>query len=141
MFRILNRSKSKFPISVFGRLCVCRSVSGRIVGSVWWFFTLILISSYTANLAAFLTVERMRSQITLYGKMWEFMNSRKHVFVRTYDEGIQRVRASKGKYALLIESPKNDYTNEREPCDTMKVGRNLDAKGFGVATPLGSPLR
>ncbi|XP_044734636.1 glutamate receptor 1-like [Chrysoperla carnea] len=149
-----------------------RSVSGRIVGSVWWFFTLILISSYTANLAAFLTVERMvapinspedlasqteveygtlyhgstwdffrRSQITLYSKMWEYMKSRKHVFVHTYDEGIRRVRASKGKYALLIESPKNDYINEREPCDTMKVGRNLDAKGFGVATPLGSPLR
>jgi len=73
--------------------------------------------------------------------MWEFMSSRKHVFVRTYDEGIRRVRTSKGKYALLIESPKNDYINEREPCDTMKVGRNLDAKGFGVATPLGSPLR
>ncbi|XP_071445924.1 glutamate receptor 1-like isoform X2 [Hetaerina americana] len=155
-----------------GNLIFPRSISGRIVGSVWWFFTLILISSYTANLAAFLTVERMvapinspedlasqtevqygtlyhgstwdffrRSQITLYSKMWEFMNSRKHVFVRTYDEGIRRVRQSKGKYALLIESPKNDYTNEREPCDTMKVGRNLDAKGFGVATPLGSPLR
>lgn len=41
----------------------CRSVSGRIVGSVWWFFTLIIISSYTANLAAFLTVERMQSPI------------------------------------------------------------------------------
>lgn len=169
-----------------------RSISGRIVGAVWWFFTLILISSYTANLAAFLTVERMvapinspedlasqteveygtlvngatwdffkvptsipqysscgkksisglqRSQITLYSKMWEYMNSRKHVFVKSYDEGIKRVRQSKGKYALLIESPKNDYINEREPCDTMKVGRNLDAKGFGVATPLGSPLR
>lgn len=73
--------------------------------------------------------------------MWEYMNSRKHVFVRTYDEGIRRVRTSKGKYAFLIESPKNDYTNEREPCDTMKVGRNLDTKGFGVATPLSSPLR
>lgn len=73
--------------------------------------------------------------------MWEYMNSRKHVFVRSYDEGIRRVRQSKGKYALLIESPKNDYINEREPCDTMKVGRNLDSKGFGVATPLGSPLR
>lgn len=82
-----------------------------------------------------------RSQITLYSKMWEYMNSRKHVFVRSYDEGIRRVRQSKGKYALLIESPKNDYINEREPCDTMKVGRNLDSKGFGVATPLGSPLR
>ena len=40
-----------------------RSMSGRIVGSVWWFFTLIIISSYTANLAAFLTVERMQSPI------------------------------------------------------------------------------
>ncbi|XP_058805199.1 glutamate receptor 1-like isoform X1 [Phymastichus coffea] len=149
-----------------------RSVSGRIVGSVWWFFTLILISSYTANLAAFLTVERMvtpinspedlaaqtevqygtlahgstwdffrRSQIELYKQMWRFMNENKQVFVETYDEGIQRVRMSKGKYALLIESPKNDYINEREPCDTMKVGRNLDAKGFGIATPLGSSLR
>lgn len=40
-----------------------RSISGRIAGSVWWFFTLILISSYTANLAAFLTVERMVTPI------------------------------------------------------------------------------
>jgi glutamate receptor, ionotropic, invertebrate len=82
-----------------------------------------------------------KSQISLYNKMWEFMNSRKHVFVHTYDEGIRRVRTSKGKYAFLIESPKVEYTNMREPCDTMRVGRNLDAKGFGVATPLGSPLR
>ena len=65
-----------------------RSLSGRIVGSVWWFFTLILISSYTANLAAFLTVERMVTPInspedlaaqtevqygTLYhGSTWDF---------------------------------------------------------------------
>ena len=73
--------------------------------------------------------------------MWDYMNSRPEVFVRSYDEGIQRVRNSKGKYALLIESPKNEYVNEREPCDTMKVGQNLDTKGFGVGTPLGSPLR
>ncbi|XP_014208745.1 glutamate receptor 1 [Copidosoma floridanum] len=148
-----------------------RSISGRIVGCVWWFFTLILISSYTANLAAFLTVERMvtpinspedlaaqsevkygtleggstwsffeRSQIDLYKQMYRTMKDN-NVKVKSYDEGIQRVRMSKGKYALLIESPKNDYVNEREPCDTMKVGRNLDVKGFGIATPLGSPLR
>ncbi len=30
---------------------------------MWWFFTLIMISSYTANLAAFLTVERMETPI------------------------------------------------------------------------------
>ena len=40
-----------------------RAVSTRIVGGIWWFFTLIIISSYTANLAAFLTVERMVSPI------------------------------------------------------------------------------
>jgi len=73
--------------------------------------------------------------------MWEFMNSRKDVFVQSYEEGVEKVRTSKGKYAFLLESPTNDYINEREPCDTMKVGRNLDAKGFGIATPLGSPLK
>ena len=40
-----------------------RSISGRVAGSVWWFFTLIIVSSYTANLAAFLTVQRMQSPI------------------------------------------------------------------------------
>lgn len=40
-----------------------RAVSTRIVAGIWWFFTLIMISSYTANLAAFLTVERMESPI------------------------------------------------------------------------------
>lgn len=73
--------------------------------------------------------------------MWKYMSGRPEVFVNSYEEGIQRVRNSKGKYALLIESPKNDYINVRKPCDTMKVGQNLDSKGFGIGTPLGSPLR
>jgi len=33
------------------------------VAGMWWFFTLIMIASYTANLAAFLTVNRMESTI------------------------------------------------------------------------------
>ncbi|BFZ24114.1 hypothetical protein BsWGS_27153 [Bradybaena similaris] len=40
-----------------------RSVSGRVIGGAWWFFVLISISSYTANLAAFLTIERMITPI------------------------------------------------------------------------------
>lgn len=32
-------------------------ISTRILASAWWFFTLLIISSYTANLAAFLVVE------------------------------------------------------------------------------------
>lgn len=34
-----------------------KSASLRLASSVWWFFTLIIVSSYTANLAACLTVE------------------------------------------------------------------------------------
>uniref|UniRef100_A0A1B0FM60 Uncharacterized protein n=1 Tax=Glossina morsitans morsitans TaxID=37546 RepID=A0A1B0FM60_GLOMM len=40
-----------------------RAISVRIVSAVWWFFSLIIIASYTANLAAFLTVERMTTPI------------------------------------------------------------------------------
>ncbi|KAM6440405.1 glutamate receptor 2 isoform 2-T2 [Liasis olivaceus] len=150
-----------------------RSLSGRIVGGVWWFFTLIIISSYTANLAAFLTVERMvspiesaedlskqteiaygtldsgstkeffrRSKIQVFDKMWTYMKSAEpSVFVRTTAEGVNRVRKSKGKYAYLLESTMNEYIEQRKPCDTMKVGGNLDSKGYGIATPKGSSLR
>ncbi|KAK2827922.1 hypothetical protein Q5P01_018956 [Channa striata] len=150
-----------------------RSLSGRIVGGVWWFFTLIIISSYTANLAAFLTVERMvspiesaedlakqteiaygtleagstkeffmRSKIAVFEKMWSYMRSADpSVFVKSTNEGVIRVRKSKGKYAYLLESSMNEYIEQRKPCDTMKVGGNLDSKGYGVATPKGSPLR
>lgn len=40
-----------------------RSCSTRILTGVWWFFALIMISSYTANLAAFLTTKRLNSPI------------------------------------------------------------------------------
>ena len=40
-----------------------RSVSTRIIATMWWLFILVVTSSYTANLAAFLTVERMESPI------------------------------------------------------------------------------
>lgn len=39
------------------------ATSTRLVGGFWWLFSLFVISSYTANLAAFLTVERMVTPI------------------------------------------------------------------------------
>ena len=82
------------------------------------------------------------SKIAVYERMWAFMMSAEpSVFVRTTEEGVQRVRNSKGKYAFLLESTMNDYYNQRKPCNTMKVGGNLDSKGYGIATPLGSDLR
>lgn len=36
-----------------------QNLSGRIVAGAWWLFCFIIIASYTANLAAFLTVSRL----------------------------------------------------------------------------------
>ncbi|XP_055858129.1 glutamate receptor ionotropic, kainate 2 isoform X1 [Episyrphus balteatus] len=147
-----------------------KATSTRIVGGIWWFFTLIIISSYTANLAAFLTVERMitpiesaadlaeqtdisygtleggstmtffrDSKIGIYQKMWRYMESRKpSVFVKTYEEGIKRVLD--GNYAFLMESTMLDYAVQRD-CNLTQIGGLLDSKGYGIATPKGSPWR
>merc|ERR1719264_1484339 len=40
-----------------------KAISTRMVAGMWWFFTLIMISSYTANLAAFLTSSKMASPV------------------------------------------------------------------------------
>lgn len=40
------------------------SASGRFVAGFWWFAVTIITASYTANLAAFLTVERLGTGIT-----------------------------------------------------------------------------
>ena len=41
----------------------------------------------------------------------------------------------------MLESSLNEYLNERDQCDTMKVGGDLDSKGYGIATPIRSELR
>ncbi|XP_069680346.1 glutamate receptor ionotropic, kainate 2 isoform X1 [Periplaneta americana] len=147
-----------------------KATSTRIVGGIWWFFTLIIISSYTANLAAFLTVERMitpienaadlaeqteisygtleggstmtffrDSKIGIYQKMWRFMESKRpSVFVSTYEEGVKRVL--EGNYAFLMESTMLDYAVQRD-CNLTQIGGLLDSKGYGIATPKGSPWR
>ncbi|KAI6240026.1 hypothetical protein M3Y99_00486300 [Aphelenchoides fujianensis] len=40
-----------------------KNISGRLVAATWWLFGFIIIASYTANLAAFLTVSRLEQQI------------------------------------------------------------------------------
>ncbi|KAL3210503.1 hypothetical protein MRX96_037080 [Rhipicephalus microplus] len=40
-----------------------RAASTRIIAATWWIFSFVLVSSYTANLAAFLTKERLLSPI------------------------------------------------------------------------------
>lgn len=82
------------------------------------------------------------SKIALYQKMFAYMTSQNpSVFVNSIAEGVQKVKTSDEKYAFLLESATNDYYNQRQPCDTIKVGSNLDSKGFGIATPINSEMR
>ncbi|XP_071115475.1 glutamate receptor ionotropic, kainate 2-like isoform X1 [Haliotis cracherodii] len=147
-----------------------RAISTRLVAGMWWFFTLIMISSYTANLAAFLTVERMISPIesaedlvkqtvikygTLEGgsTMAFFQNSKIETFKRMWNfmntsednvfvkDGAEGVnRVLAGGYAYLGESTSVEYNIQRN-CELMQVGGLLDSKGYGIATPPESPFR
>uniref|UniRef100_A0A1I8FHB0 PBPe domain-containing protein n=1 Tax=Macrostomum lignano TaxID=282301 RepID=A0A1I8FHB0_9PLAT len=131
-----------------------RSSGARLVTSVWWFFTLIMIADYTAILAASLTVELLRTPIESWPDLLGRPRDQRHcypvharspqtaqVYASTTAAGVQRVRESNGRYAFLLESKMNEFPHNRDPCDTMMVGQPFGDNGYGVATQRGSPLR
>ncbi|XP_073531864.1 glutamate receptor ionotropic, kainate 2 isoform X1 [Phyllobates terribilis] len=147
-----------------------KALSTRIVGGIWWFFTLIIISSYTANLAAFLTVERMESPIDSaddlakqtkieYGAVQDgaTMTFFKKSKIPTYEKmwafmnsRSQSVlvknneegiqRVLTSDYAFLMESTTIEFVTQRN-CNLTQIGGLIDSKGYGVGTPMGSPYR
>ncbi|XP_053703183.1 glutamate receptor ionotropic, kainate 1 isoform X2 [Synchiropus splendidus] len=147
-----------------------KALSTRIVGGIWWFFTLIIISSYTANLAAFLTVERMDAPIDSaddlakqsrieYGAVRDgsTMTFFKKSKISTYEKmwtfmssrkNTALVKSNKEgitrvlttDYAMLMESTSIEYISQRN-CNLTQIGGLIDSKGYGVGTPIGSPYR
>ncbi|XP_069497037.1 glutamate receptor ionotropic, kainate 5 isoform X3 [Ambystoma mexicanum] len=162
-----------FPVGGFmqqGSEIMPRALSTRCVSGVWWAFTLIIISSYTANLAAFLTVQRMEVPIesaddladqtnieygTIQGgsTMTFFQNSRYQTYQRMWNYMQSKqpsvfvksteegiARVLNSKYAFLLESTMNEY-HRRLNCNLTQIGGLLDTKGYGIGLPLGSPFR
>uniref|UniRef100_M3ZMS7 Glutamate receptor n=1 Tax=Xiphophorus maculatus TaxID=8083 RepID=M3ZMS7_XIPMA len=147
-----------------------KALSTRIVGGIWWFFTLIIISSYTANLAAFLTVERMESPIDsaddlakqtkiLYGLVEDgaTMTFFKKTKISTYDKMWEFMNSRRqsvmvksvedgiqrvltSDYAFLMESTTIEFVTQRN-CNLTQIGGLIDSKAYGVGTPMGSPYR
>nr|XP_033812399.1 glutamate receptor ionotropic, kainate 3 [Geotrypetes seraphini] len=146
-----------------------KALSTRIIGGIWWFFTLIIISSYTANLAAFLTVERMESPIDsaddlakqtkteygtiLNGATMSFFKKSKistfekmWAFMSSKPSAIVKnkeegiQRVLTADYALLMESTTIEYIIQRN-CNLTQIGGLIDSKGYGIGTPMGSPYR
>jgi len=135
-----------------------RSLSTRLVAAIWYFFTLIMISSYTANLAAFLTVEKVVYPIERAEELYRhplnikygcvesgstgtfFQHSKPQstfkkmyeemVFVQSNEQG--KAEVEKGNYAFFMESTSIEYTIERN-CNLTQIGGLLDSKGYGIA--------
>ncbi|XP_068509178.1 glutamate receptor ionotropic, kainate 1 isoform X2 [Syngnathus scovelli] len=142
-----------------------KALSTRIVGGIWWFFTLIIISSYTANLAAFLTVERMDAPIDSaddlakqtrieYGAVRDgsTMTFFKKSKISTYEKMWAFMSSRKNTalvknnregitrvlttdYAMLMESTSIEYISQRN-CNLTQIGGLIDSKGYGVGTPI-----
>ncbi|UJR28089.1 hypothetical protein I4U23_009345 [Adineta vaga] len=146
-----------------------RSISTRVLIGSWWFFSLIMIASYTANLAAFLTTKRLIAPIddiealakqteinygALKGGSTEqfFRSSKIPTYERMWyymssrpevfpDTTEQGIDWVKQRnYAFLLESATNEYNVQRH-CDLMQVGGLIESKSYGIGTTHGSPYR
>ncbi|XP_067619820.1 glutamate receptor ionotropic, kainate 2-like isoform X2 [Eurosta solidaginis] len=146
-----------------------KAISTRTVASIWWFFTLLMVSSYTANLAAFLTVENPTSLIdsiddlaenkhdVVYGarkvgstrEFFEISEDPRFIkmnkFMNSHPElltndNMEGVNRVDTGYAFLMESTSIEY-NTKRLCHLRKVGEELDEKRYGIAWRKNWPYR
>ncbi|XP_078667092.1 glutamate receptor ionotropic, kainate 1-like isoform X1 [Branchiostoma floridae x Branchiostoma belcheri] len=143
-----------------------RSAPGRITASLWWLVTVIIVATYTANLAAFLTVSRMDTDINSvedlvsqklvqYGTVQNsqplsfFESSSIHTFetmarymkvhstlTMSSRDGIEKAREE--RYAFIWDSAVLDYVVKQPPCNLRTVGRLFGKIGFGFGLQKGS---
>ncbi|CAF1076629.1 unnamed protein product [Rotaria sordida] len=146
------------------------ATSTRMISCLWGFCTLILVSSYTANLAAFLTVQRMHTPIEnaedlasqteiAYGvqrggSTENFFRESKIAtyermwnYISTHQASVMVSSSTEGikkvlagDYAFLIESTTSEYNIMRN-CELTSIGGLLDSKGYGFGVPQNSPYR
>ncbi|KAL5284003.1 GRIK3 family protein [Megaselia abdita] len=147
-----------------------KASSTRTVASAWWFFQLIIVASYTANLAAFLTVEQTSSPIN---NVWELAENKGGVQYGAKQSGSTRNFFAKAEfatynkmneymtkhpellvsqngdgvqkvltenYAFLMESTSIEYQLARL-CNLTQIGGLLDEKGYGIAMRKDWPYR
>lgn len=146
-----------------------RSWSGRMTVSVFWFAVMIINATYTANLAAHLTVSRMKTPIETisdlarqthieYGTLKDSQlqtffketdvpsylvmgqfMEQHNTWMPGYDAAINRTM--KGDFAFISDRPILDYVSrQKEYCGKMKVtGGFGNTYGYGFAFARDSP--
>ncbi|XP_078384274.1 glutamate receptor ionotropic, kainate 3-like isoform X2 [Oculina patagonica] len=138
-----------------------RNLSGRILTGCYWFCILIWVSTYTANLAAFLTVKNAAqsinnlddivssshqvgiiaststaesfktSQYPPHKKIWNRIQA-DNTFVKNTSQGIKWVREREG-FVFLTDGPILRHIANQRPCDLTVVPGLTTAKGLTLA--------
>ncbi|XP_047990259.1 glutamate receptor ionotropic, kainate 3-like [Leguminivora glycinivorella] len=139
----------------------------RMITSIWWFFTMIMVASYVGTLVAFLVVEKnvlpfenayelidkpimygakdtgstiqffKESQDPRYRALYEKMEQKKWN-AKSNDDGVAKAETS--NYAFFMESPSIEYYKQRH-CSLMQIGDLLDSKSYGIGIKKGSPYK
>ncbi|EDO35545.1 predicted protein [Nematostella vectensis] len=143
-----------------------RSFSARVLGMVWAGFAMIIVASYTANLAAFLVLDRPKAVVSgiddpnLRNPSKQFIyatvaNSSVDAYfrrqvelssmytfmegynVKTAKEGIEKVKNGELK-AFIWDSPVLYYEASKD-CTLTTAGELFGRSGYGIGMPKGSP--
>ena len=132
------------------------TIGGRIIGLLWMFTAIILISGFTASITTALTVSHFESSIlspqdlekarvvTLSGSTSEAYLRRRHIVTRDYatlEAGLAAVEDGKMD-ALVYDAPLLRYTVLTGPSRAVEVlPFTFQRQDYGIALPSGSPLR
>ncbi|CAH0752640.1 unnamed protein product [Diatraea saccharalis] len=144
------------------------ALAPRMITSIWWFFTMVMVASYVGTLVAFLTVEKnvmpfktpedlFKQKSISYGAkiggstMDFFKGASNEIYKKMYqkmmakgwavssnDAGVEL--AENSTYAFLMEGASIEYYTERH-CDLLQVGNLLDQKSYGIGMKKNSPYK
>ncbi|XP_059850352.1 glutamate receptor ionotropic, NMDA 1-like [Hypanus sabinus] len=145
-----------------------RSFSARILGMVWAGFAMIIVASYTANLAAFLVLDRPEERITgindprlrnpsdkfiyatvkqssvdiYFRRQVELSTMYRHMEKHNYEnaaDAIQAVRDGK-LHAFIWDSAVLEFEASQK-CDLITTGELFFRSGFGIGMRKDSPWK
>ncbi|XP_075226743.1 glutamate ionotropic receptor NMDA type subunit 1 [Lycorma delicatula] len=143
-----------------------RSFSARVLGMVWAGFAMIIVASYTANLAAFLVLERPKTKLTgindarlrntmenltcatvkgsavdmYFRRQVELSNMYRTMEANNYDTAeaaIQDVKTGK-LMAFIWDSSRLDFEAAQD-CELVTAGELFGRSGYGIGLKKGSP--
>ncbi|CAG5130827.1 unnamed protein product, partial [Candidula unifasciata] len=78
------------------------------------------------------------SHNALFSKLYAYIDDSQE-WIQKRNEGVQRVKDSGGKYALIMETAKAEYITATN-CDLITYGESLASLGYGLAAPKNSPV-